>query len=182
MDYEGIYRKTGGHSGTKAVEQLFERGNYDSFNLEDTEVFNDVACITSTLKSYFRMLPNPLLTSTLHESFIAGIRMTEPDKTAVLREVLRQLPREHYATLRFLMLHLHRVTNCKDENKMTASNLGVVFGRESLIFLLVGIALNDIIPATLMRSNDPSMEFGNMGEKSQTVQWLIEQAPVIFVD
>lgn len=72
MDYEGIYRKTGGSSQSKAITQLFERGNYDSFDLLDTEAFNDICSVTSVLKTYFRSLPNPLLTYALHDQFVAA--------------------------------------------------------------------------------------------------------------
>lgn len=70
MDYEGIYRKTGGSSQSKAITQLFERGNYASFDLEDTDSFNDISSITSVMKTYFRQLPDPLLTFALHEKFV----------------------------------------------------------------------------------------------------------------
>ena len=70
MEYEGIYRKTGGSSLSKAITQLFEKGNYDSFDLNDIDRFNDINSITSVLKSYFRALPNPLLTYGLHEMFV----------------------------------------------------------------------------------------------------------------
>ncbi|XP_070989134.1 rho GTPase-activating protein 29-like isoform X2 [Oncorhynchus clarkii lewisi] len=45
-----------------------------------------------------------------------------------IRDLLRQLPPAHYRTLCFLMAHLHRVTEQAEENKMTASNLGIIFG------------------------------------------------------
>lgn len=70
MEYEGIYRKTGGSSLSKAITNLFERGHYDSFDLNDVDRFNDINSITSVLKSYFRALPNPLLTYELHEKFM----------------------------------------------------------------------------------------------------------------
>jgi hypothetical protein len=72
MEYEGIYRKTGGSSLSKAITQLFEQGNYDSFDLNDIDRFNDINSITSVLKSYFRALPNPLLTHGLHELFVTA--------------------------------------------------------------------------------------------------------------
>lgn len=70
MDYEGIYRKTGGSSQSKAITQLFERGNYEAFDLRDTDAFNDISSVTSVLKNYFRALPNPLLTFELHSEFV----------------------------------------------------------------------------------------------------------------
>lgn len=72
MDYEGIYRKSGGSSQSKLITQLFERDDLDSFDLEDLDTFNDISSITSVLKTYFRELPNPLLTHELHESFVAA--------------------------------------------------------------------------------------------------------------
>jgi hypothetical protein len=72
MDHEGVYRKTGGSSLSKLITQLFERGHYEAFDLQDTDRFNDINSITSVLKNYFRQLPNPLLTYQLHESFVAA--------------------------------------------------------------------------------------------------------------
>jgi Rho-type GTPase-activating protein 1/2 len=70
MEYEGIYRKTGGAGQSKAITQAFERGDYESFDLKDVDAFNDISSVTSVLKNYFRTLPNPLLTFELHESFV----------------------------------------------------------------------------------------------------------------
>lgn len=72
MDHEGVYRKTGGSSLSKQITQLFERGQYDAFDLQDSDRFNDINSITSVLKNYFRQLPNPLLTYELHESFVTA--------------------------------------------------------------------------------------------------------------
>lgn len=70
MDYEGIYRKTGGASQSKMITQLFERGAYDSFDLRDSDQFPDICSVTSVLKTYFRSLPNPLLTFDLHDQLV----------------------------------------------------------------------------------------------------------------
>jgi hypothetical protein len=72
MDHEGVYRKTGGSSLSKLITQLFERGQYDAFDLQDSDRFNDINSITSVLKNYFRQLPDPLLTYHLHESFVSA--------------------------------------------------------------------------------------------------------------
>lgn len=127
MDYEGIYRKTGGSGQSKAITQLFERGDYDTFDLEDSDTFNDISSVTSVLKTYFRNLPNPLLSHALHESFIAAIGMLsdvlgslyliayiftgikdQRDRFSAMSAVVTELPVEHYYTLRHLMFHLHR--------------------------------------------------------------------------
>lgn len=194
MEYEGIYRKTGGSSQSKQITQLFERGDYEAFDLADVEVFNDISSVTSVLKTYFRQLPNPLLTHALHESFVAaaselpsisGIRSLHPgirdasNKHSALCALLKELPKDNYNTLRALMLHLNRVTSLASVNLMTSQNLGVVFGRESFRMHLALLADHT---ATLMRSSDPNREFGDMAGKALSVQWMVENAPEVMKD
>uniref|UniRef100_A0A8C9EQ73 Rho GTPase activating protein 29 n=1 Tax=Pavo cristatus TaxID=9049 RepID=A0A8C9EQ73_PAVCR len=45
-----------------------------------------------------------------------------------IKDLLKQLPVPNYNTLQYLIGHLHRVTEQSDENKMSASNLGIIFG------------------------------------------------------
>ncbi|KAG2074706.1 RhoGAP-domain-containing protein [Suillus decipiens] len=163
LDYEGIYRKTGGSGQTKMITQLFERGDYGSFDLRDNDQFNDICSVTSVLKTYFRQLPVPLLTYDLHGEFISAASLKDPGlKTQCLQELVGRLPSEHYHTLRLLVLHLHRVLAHSDKNLMNARNLGVVFG------------------PTLMRSSDPGSEFSDMAGKAMMIEWLVDNAPSIF--
>lgn len=163
LDYEGIYRKTGGYGQTKIITQLFERQDYTTFDLRDTDRFNDICSVTSVLKTYFRSLPVPLLTFDLHEEFISAAGLKDPAlKAKHLQELVDRLPPEHYHTLRFLVLHLHRVREHSDQNLMTARNLGVVFG------------------PTLMSSRDPGSEFSDMAGKALMVEWLVDNAVTIF--
>ncbi|KIP11643.1 hypothetical protein PHLGIDRAFT_63457 [Phlebiopsis gigantea 11061_1 CR5-6] len=163
LDYEGIYRKTGGSGQSKIITQLFERGDYASFDLRDSDRFNDICSVTSVLKTYFRSLPDPLLTYQLHDKFIEAASIKDPAvKGARLNELIAELPAEHYHTTRALMLHLHRVCKRSDKNLMHARNLGVVFG------------------PTLMRSRDPNAEFSDMAGKALSVEWLVENAPIVF--
>ncbi|KAI0305649.1 Rho GTPase activation protein [Multifurca ochricompacta] len=163
LDYEGIYRKNGGSGQSKLIQQLFERGDYGSFDLRDTERFNDICSVTSVLKSYFRTLPNPLLTFVLHDEFIFASSVRDPaHKSGKYADLVKQLPTEHYYTLRMLMFHLHRIQDHHEQNLMTARNLGVVFG------------------PTLMRSRNPGAEFSDMAGKALTIEWLVENAPIVF--
>lgn len=163
LDYEGIYRKTGGSGQTKMITQLFERGDYGAFDLRDEDQFNDICSVTSVLKTYFRQLPVPLLTYDLHGEFISAASLKDPGlKTQRLQELVNRLPSEHYHTLRLLVLHLHRVLAHSDKNLMNARNLGVVFG------------------PTLMRSSDPGSEFSDMAGKAMMIEWLVDNAPSIF--
>lgn len=178
MDYEGIYRKSGGTSQLRVITQLFERGQ--RFDLMDMERFNDVSAITSVLKNYFRELPEPLLTFELHEEFVEWAdtfkttatadgaadgstgTTTEDAKLQRMQSLVERLPRCHYATLRHLCTHLHNVSQRSEENRMHSRNLGVVFG------------------PTLMRSTDGSREFSEMGQKATTIEYLTEHCRQVF--
>lgn len=109
MDYEGIYRKNGGSGLSKVITQLFERGDYEAFDLRDQDQFNDISSVTSVLKTYFRSLPTPLLTYDLHDDFMSAAVVKEPEvKYEALLEAVNKLPNEYYYTLRLLMLHLNK--------------------------------------------------------------------------
>lgn len=45
-----------------------------------------------------------------------------------LHATINNLPDPNYATLRALMLHLHRVVENSSVNRMTSQNLAIVFG------------------------------------------------------
>lgn len=88
---------------------MFERGDYNSFDLRDSDRFNDICSVTSVLKTYFRTLPVPLLTFDLHDQFMTAIAIRDlPLKHQSLIDLIDKLPNEHYYTLRMLMLHLNR--------------------------------------------------------------------------
>ncbi|KAH9935703.1 uncharacterized protein B0H18DRAFT_976924 [Fomitopsis serialis] len=163
LDFEGIYRKTGGSGQSKTITQLFERADYSTFDLLDTDRFNDICSVTSVLKSYLRQLPNPLLTYELHARFMSATGIRDPEmKSEAYLSCIMELPKEHYFTARHLLLHLHRVSERSAGNLMNAQNLGVVFG------------------PTLMRSREMVSEFADMGGKATCVQWLVQNAPIAF--
>lgn len=66
MDMEGIYRKTGGNSQTKTIQEGFDKnGDYD---ISDPDI--DITSVTSVLKQYFRKLPTPLLTFDIYDQIL----------------------------------------------------------------------------------------------------------------
>ncbi|KAJ3850321.1 signal transducer [Lentinula lateritia] len=163
MDYEGIYRKTGGSGQSRIITQLFERGDYQAFDLLDSDRFNDICSVTSVLKTYLRSLPVPLLTHDLHDQFMSAVEIRDLAlKNSTLTELVNNLPPEHYHTVRMLMLHLNRICQLSEVNLMNARNLGVVFG------------------PTLMRSRNPGAEFSDMAGKALSIEWLVESAPQVF--
>uniref|UniRef100_A0A3B4WP41 Rho GTPase activating protein 45 n=1 Tax=Seriola lalandi dorsalis TaxID=1841481 RepID=A0A3B4WP41_SERLL len=56
---------------------------------------------------------------------------TDPDVLVLvdkLKELLKVLPKANIATLRYIIRHLRRIAELEEDNKMSPSNLGIVFG------------------------------------------------------
>lgn len=157
MDYEGIYRKSGGAAQMRLIHQSYDSG--DPVDLEDEDSVNDICAVTSVLKQYFRELPNPLLPYNLYSQFIEAVTVNVgQDKTDKFYELLSQLPKVNYDTLRMLMLHLYRVQQRHNENLMTTKNLAMVFG------------------PTLLRDVEASRDLVDMSYKNAVVEFLIINA------
>ncbi|XP_077081520.1 rho GTPase-activating protein 29 isoform X2 [Siphateles boraxobius] len=146
LNIKGIYRVNGAKSRVEKLCQAFENGK-DLVELSDLHPHD----ISNVLKLYLRQLPEPLILYRYYNDVIGLAKETQNlDETDSakekspgeqlcfsielkrvlfkIRDLLRQLPAAHYRTLQFLITHLHRVTEQSEENKMTASNLGIIFG------------------------------------------------------
>jgi|SRR6185437_6620588 len=73
MDFEGIYRKSGGMSQMKAIIMAFEQG--EDLDLNSPVEFNDIGAVTSVLRQFFRELPDPLFTTGLYNKFLEAAGM-----------------------------------------------------------------------------------------------------------
>ncbi|KAI1410831.1 RhoGAP-domain-containing protein [Hypoxylon sp. FL1857] len=159
MDMEGIYRKTGGNSQTKAIQEGFDKN--ENFDISDPDI--DITAVTSVLKQYFRKLPTPLLTFDVYDRILETNTITgDEEKCTHLQNVFKQLPQQHRDCLEFLMFHLHRVAEREKENLMTPKNLAVVFA------------------PTIMRDHNIEREMTDMHAKNLAVQFIIENTHNIF--
>ncbi|CAO3638105.1 unnamed protein product [Cunninghamella echinulata] len=105
MDYEGIYRKSGGAAQMRLIQQGFDRG--DDIDLMNDEVINDICAVTSVLKTYLRELPDPLMSYELYHQWIDIVTLPDgPDKLETFCELLLKLPKTNYDTLAKLIYHL----------------------------------------------------------------------------
>lgn len=84
--------------------------------------------VTSAIKHYFRVMAEPLLVNALYLDFMNALELPEDGRVAELRRVVAKLPPANLNLLTFFLKHLIRVAERANENKMKASNLGVVFG------------------------------------------------------
>ncbi|NWU92039.1 RHG29 protein, partial [Upupa epops] len=147
LNVKGIYRVNGAKSRVEKLCQAFENGK-DLVELSELYAHD----ISNVLKLYLRQLPEPLILFRLYNEFI-GIAKESQNVTEELdakgaspkskrqsicvelnriiikiKDLLKQLPVPNYNTLQYLIGHLHRVTEQSGENKMSASNLGIIFG------------------------------------------------------
>uniref|UniRef100_A0A3B3ZRS1 Uncharacterized protein n=1 Tax=Periophthalmus magnuspinnatus TaxID=409849 RepID=A0A3B3ZRS1_9GOBI len=135
LSVQGVYRVSGAKPRIQKLCQAFEEQK-ELVDLSDLSPHD----ITSILKHFFKELPEPLLTFELFNDFIdvgktiqhLSERQQPPDTNEImdvitsLQSILQRLPAYCYSTLQHLMCHLQVSENT--ENKMSASNLGIVFG------------------------------------------------------
>lgn len=102
--------------------------NYESVPTDDPR-WNDLHVVSSLLKSYFRKIPDSLVTNVLYSSFIKADKIEDLEmRMKELRRLVKTLPPHNYQCLKHLVFHLRKVVDHCDVNKMEAKNLAIVFG------------------------------------------------------
>ncbi|PFH51020.1 hypothetical protein AMATHDRAFT_85386 [Amanita thiersii Skay4041] len=125
---QGIYRISGMTSKVANLRQRLDK-DLESVDLDANEWSSDINNVSSVLKAWLRELPDPLLTSHLHQGFIEAAKIeNERLRHIRLHERVNELPDPNYATLKYFLGHLHRVILHADENQMSIQNLAIVFG------------------------------------------------------
>ncbi|XP_039197916.1 beta-chimaerin isoform X4 [Crotalus tigris] len=160
---EGIYRVSGFTEHIEDVKMAFDRDG-DKADVS-ANIYPDINIIAGALKLYFRDLPIPVITYDTYSKFIEAAKISNADeRLEAVHEVLMLLPAAHYETLRYLMIHLKKITMNEKENFMNAENLGIVFG------------------PTLMRPPEDSTlaTLNDMRYQKLIVQILIENEDVLF--
>uniref|UniRef100_A0A8C2TSL4 Rho GTPase-activating protein 30-like n=1 Tax=Coturnix japonica TaxID=93934 RepID=A0A8C2TSL4_COTJA len=123
---DGIYRLSGVSSNIQRLRQEFDGDR--SPDLTREVYLQDIHCVGSLCKLYFRELPNPLLTYRLYDRFADAVAtQMEEARLVKIKEVLKELPPPHYRTLEFLMRHLLRMASHSRTTNMHARNLAIVW-------------------------------------------------------
>uniref|UniRef100_A0A8C1QER5 Rho GTPase activating protein 45a n=1 Tax=Cyprinus carpio TaxID=7962 RepID=A0A8C1QER5_CYPCA len=150
LKMKGIYRVNGVKTRVEKLCQAFENGK-ELVELSQASPHD----ISNVLKLYLRQLPEPIMPFRMYNALMGlakeslnsdaseageGVKSpelvdrgseTEPEVLVLvekLRELLKRLPPANNATLKYIIRHLHRVSELEQDNKMSASNLGIVFG------------------------------------------------------
>uniref|UniRef100_A0A8D3BUD8 Rho GTPase activating protein 42a n=1 Tax=Scophthalmus maximus TaxID=52904 RepID=A0A8D3BUD8_SCOMX len=116
----------------------------------------DNKTITSGLKNYFRCLAEPLLTYRLHKEFIKAA-------SKILRAIhalVHKIPEKNRVMLDLLTYHLFKVSSHSEQNMMTVSNLGMIFGptlmrsQEETVAAMMNIKFQNIVVEIIIENHD----------------------------
>ncbi|XP_036097002.1 GEM-interacting protein isoform X2 [Molossus molossus] len=178
LGVQGIYRVSGSRIRVERLCQAFENGRA----LVDLSG-NSPHDVSSVLKRFLQELTDPVVPFHFYDAFISLAKTLHanpghnprtpspsPEVIRLLKTLLMQLPDSNYNTLRHLVAHLFRVAAQYEENKMSANNLGIVFG------------------PTLLRPPDSPGAAGtgpvpcllDFGHQAQLVEFLIVHYEQIF--
>ncbi|XP_006975808.1 rho GTPase-activating protein 31 [Peromyscus maniculatus bairdii] len=123
---DGIYRLSGITSNIQRLRQEF--GSDQCPDLTREVYLQDIHCVGSLCKLYFRELPNPLLTYELYEKFTEAVsHCPEEGQLARIQNVIQELPPPHYRTLEYLIRHLAHIASFSSKTNMHARNLALVW-------------------------------------------------------
>lgn len=145
-DSLGIYRTEGDPVQVQTLKQLFDT---DPANVDLSQPakygIGDIHAVSSTLKLYFRELPDPLLTAEFREQLFNAARIDiDWKRRDAVHTVINNLVDANYIVLRYLTFHLFRVAHHEATNRMGIVHLGTVWGP-----ILVGANPDDTTEAAL---------------------------------
>lgn len=131
LETEGIYRQSGTHSYINRLREAFDTlpANSPQLDFRNPSNFShDVNAVASLLKAFFKELPDPLFTRAGYAHFIEAAQVDdEVQRRDAIHQGINDLPDPNYATLRALVLHLHRVMQNESKTRMNSENLAVCF-------------------------------------------------------
>jgi len=124
MDTEGLFRISGNADDISDAKRSFDTGKEVNFN-EEKNPHN----VASLLKLYLREIPEPLFTYERYDDFIKASASSHglKDRLAGLRKLTLELPPFNKTVLEYLVRFLHQLSKRWKINKMTPSNLAIVF-------------------------------------------------------
>ncbi|XP_076663823.1 unconventional myosin-IXa isoform X2 [Andrena cerasifolii] len=121
---EGIYRKSGVSSKVKELKVKMDEGDLEKVDFENYQVH----VLAAVLKSFFRDMPEPLLTFEYYDDFLHAANLTDPrDRISTLFAILKKLPKPNFDLMERLIVHLARVALHEIDNRMSPSALAIVF-------------------------------------------------------
>ncbi|KAM9348678.1 rho GTPase-activating protein 31 [Symphorus nematophorus] len=157
---DGIYRLSGVTSNIQRLRQEFSSEACPDLTKE--VYLQDIHCVGSLCKLYFRELPNPLLTYELYSKFTEVVTVQgDHERLLYIQRVIKELPTPHFRTLEYLTKHLAHLATLSTQTNMHTRNLALVWA------------------PNLLRSKDIEASSGNGDMAFQEVR--IQQSVVEFI-
>jgi len=168
---EGIFRKSGSLKKQQDLMERIDKGEEISFENGD---FTTHEC-ASVLKTFLGNLSEPLVTNSCYLAHLQVALLldkhVQEEKTAVFEKqifctqlLLELIPEEYFKLLRDLLFLLHGVSQREDKNKMSSSNLGMMFSTHILC----------------PKSMSPEELQSKLGLFTKSTTFLIENPAVLF--
>ncbi|XP_075707634.1 rho GTPase-activating protein 42 [Rhinoderma darwinii] len=152
----GLYRIGGVNSKVqKLMNTVFSPKSPPDMDI-DLELW-DNKTITSALKNYLRCLTEPLMTYKWHKDFILAVKSDDQNyRVQAVHALVHKLPEKNREMLDILIKHLVKVSLHSQQNLMTVSNLGVIFGptlmraQEETVAAMMNIKFQNIVVEILI--------------------------------
>uniref|UniRef100_A0A8C8T106 Rho GTPase activating protein 42 n=1 Tax=Pelusios castaneus TaxID=367368 RepID=A0A8C8T106_9SAUR len=152
----GLYRIGGVNSKVqKLMNTIFSPKSPPDMDI-DMDLW-DNKTITSGLKNYLRCLTEPLMTFKLHKDFIVAVKSDDQNyRVEAVHALVHKLPEKNREMLDILIKHLVKVSLHSQQNLMTVSNLGVIFGptlmraQEETVAAMMNIKFQNIVVEILI--------------------------------
>ncbi|XP_074529246.1 rho GTPase-activating protein 31 isoform X2 [Halichoeres trimaculatus] len=123
---DGIYRLSGVTSNIQRLRQEFCSEACPDLTKE--VYLQDIHCVGSLCKLYFRELPNPLLTYELYSKFTEAASVQgDHERVLHIQRVIKELPTPHFRTLEYLTKHLTYLATLSSQTNMHTRNLALVW-------------------------------------------------------
>jgi len=158
LEVEGLFRISANSNTLDKLKKEIDKGNFDDL-MNELEPHN----IAGLLKLFIRTLPEPILTFGLFHEFLDVMSKPQDDRVGILKDLFQRLPKNHIEISGTLFSFLLVVSQKSDINKMTSSNLAIVFG-----------------PNVLQSGGELMDEVMTMIKVPKVVQLIIENSLTIF--
>uniref|UniRef100_A0A8D0ABU8 Oligophrenin-1 n=1 Tax=Sander lucioperca TaxID=283035 RepID=A0A8D0ABU8_SANLU len=153
---EGVYRTVGSNIQVQKLLNAF----FDPTNPGDVDLHSndwDDKTITSALKFYLRSLSEPLMTYSLHRDLVCAAKSDNLDfRLSEIHSLSYKLPEKNREMLEMLIKHLVNVCSHSEDNRMTPSNMAVIFGptlmraKEETVAAMLDIKFQNIVVEILI--------------------------------
>nr|CAB3264163.1 unconventional myosin-IXa [Phallusia mammillata] len=122
---EGIYRKSAASTQIKQLEDELNKDiECEKVNFDDYQIHT----VAAVFKKFLRALPQPLVPFDKYFEFLQASKLSnDREKVNSLFSVLEGIPQHNHSTLERIVFHLARVAQQEPTNRMSPSNLAIVF-------------------------------------------------------